>query len=238
MRCESNSISRYRKMIYFVADMNTDIYLKPTRFIDFDKESVQQFAKENSSTEASPKENAVSLYHAARDKILYSPYHLVMNPDAISASQTLERGIGYCIEKSLILAACGRFLGIPSRLGFSIVRNHISTKKFVEMLKTDMFVFHGYNEFLIDGNWVKCTPAFNKSLCEKFNTHPLEFDGTNDSIFQEFAPDGAKYMEYIHEYGTFDDLPYELFYSEIKKHYPHLFESKGENVFAAEDDFK
>jgi transglutaminase-like putative cysteine protease len=216
--------------------MEMEEYLKPTRFIDFDNTIVQDFALKHSNPDASPKANAVSLYYAVRDSVNYSPWNLIMNPDVISASQTIERGVGYCIEKSLILAAAARFIGIPSRLGFSIVRNHISTKKFVEMLRTDMFVFHGYNEFFLDGKWVKCTPAFNKSLCERFNTLPLEFDGEHDSIFQEFAPNGSKYMEYIHEYGTFADLPYDLFYSELKKHYPHLFESKGENVFALDED--
>ena len=102
------------------------------------------------------------------------------------------------------------------------------------MLRSDVFIFHGYNEFFVDGKWVKCTPAFNKSLCEKFGTLPLEFDGEHESVFQEFAPNGAQYMEYLHEYGTFDDFPYEMFFSELKKYYPHLFEEKGENDFAKE----
>jgi len=130
------------------------------------------------------------------------------------------------VEKSLLLAAVGRVHGIPSRLGFSIVKNHISTEKFTERLKSDKFVFHGYNEFWVDGKWVKCTPAFNAALCEKFGVKPLDFDGENDSIFQQFTNDGAKYMEYLHEYGQFADFPYELFVSELKLHYPHLFEKK------------
>ena len=121
-------------------------------------------------------------------------------------------------------------LGIPSRLGFSIVQNHLSTEKFVKMLRSNKFVFHGYNEFLLDGNWIKCTPAFNKLLCEKFGTVPLEFDGVHDSIFQEFSPDGQRYMKYLHEYGQFDDLPYDLFVSELKVHYPHLFDSDGNMI--------
>jgi hypothetical protein len=35
-------------------------------------------------------------------------------------------------------------------------------------------------------------------------------------------------MEYLHEYGQFDDLPYNLFVQELQAHYPHLFE--GETV--------
>lgn len=210
---------------------NFEIYLRPTSFIDWEHASISEFVKATTSVEKSDKEKVVDLYLAVRDSILYDPYHLILNPEKISASLTLQRGSGYCIEKSLVLAAAGRALGIPSRLGFSIVQNHISSKKFVEMLRTDKFVFHGYNEFWINNKWVKCTPAFNKSLCEKFDTKPLEFDGENDSIFQEYNG-GKKYMNYLHEYGQFDDLPYDLFVAELMKHYPHLFETEREIVFS------
>lgn len=199
-------------------------YLTPTKFIDSDNASVIEFAQSRTRNNKSDREKVVDLYYAVRDEILYSPYHLVLDPEQISASLTLARKTGYCVEKSLLLAAAGRVHGIPSRLGFSIVRNHISTEKFRERLRSDKFVFHGYNEFLIDGNWVKCTPAFNKTLCEKFNVPALDFDGVHDSIFQQFTADGKQYMEYLHEYGQFADFPYELFVAELKIHYPHFFE--------------
>lgn len=203
-----------------------EIYLRPTAFIDSNNPKVIEYAKAKTAGCKTDKERVIALYYAVRDEILYDPYHLILDPKAISATKTLERGSGYCIEKSLILAALGRALGIPSRLGFSIVQNHLSTPKFVEMLRTNKFVFHGYNEFWIDGHWVKCTPAFNKSLCEKFDVGALEFDGEHDSIFHEFEG-GKKYMNYIHEYGQFDDFPFDLFVQELKIHYPHLFEPGG-----------
>ncbi len=202
--------------------VNFDNFLCPTHFLDSDNPKVIGYAHSLTSTDKTDREKAVDLYYGVRDGILYDPYHIILKPEAISASLTLERGRGYCVEKSLLLAAVGRVHKIPSRLGFSIVKNHLSTQKFIEMLGSDKFVFHGYNEFWLDGKWVKCTPAFNKSLCDKFGVAPLEFDGVNDSIFHEYA-DGKKYMEYLHEYGQFDDLPYELFVYELKYHYPHLF---------------
>lgn len=211
--------------------MNFDIYLRPTAFIDSDHPKVKEYAIKNTQGCTTDKERAIAIYYAVRDNILYDPYHLILDPKVISASQTLKRGSGYCIEKSLLLAAAGRALGIPSRLGFSIVRNHLSTKKFVEMLRTDKFVFHGYNEFWLNNRWVKCTPAFNKSLCDKFGVAALEFDGENDSVFHEFAH-GQKYMEYLHEYGQFDDFPFDLFVQELKIHYPHLFEPGGKHAHA------
>lgn len=202
--------------------MNFDIYLRPTRFIDSDNPKVIAYANSLTASDKSDREKAIDLYYGVRDGILYDPHHIILEPEAISASLTLERGRGYCVEKSLLLAAAGRVHNIPSRLGFSIVKNHLSTQKFIDMLGSDKFVFHGYNEFWLEGKWVKCTPAFNKSLCEKFGVMPLEFDGLNDSIFHEYAG-GKKYMEYLHEYGQFDDLPYDLFVFELKSHYPHLF---------------
>jgi transglutaminase-like putative cysteine protease len=209
---------------------NFDIYLSPTQFIDSDHKVVISYAHRKTEAGKSDREKVVDLYYAVRDEILYDPYHLILEPEAISASKTLDRGTGYCIEKSLLLAAAGRVLNIPSRLGFSIVQNHISTQKFIDMLRTDKFVFHGYNEFWINEKWVKCTPAFNKTLCEKFNSQPLEFDGEHDSIFQEYNG-GKKYMNYLHEYGEFDDFPFDLFVSELKKHYPHLFEAQNEGSY-------
>ena len=207
--------------------MNFDIYLRPTRFIDSDNPTVIAYANAHTSPDKTDREKCVDLYYAVRDNILYDPHNLILEADVISASLTLKRGRGYCVEKSLLLCALGRVHKIPSRLGFSIVRNHLSTQKFIDHLGSDKFVFHGYNEFWLGDKWVKCTPAFNKSLCEKFGVAPLEFDGIHDSIFHEYAG-GKKYMEYLHEYGQFDDLPYDLFVHELKTHYPHLFD--GDNL--------
>ena len=209
---------------------NFEIYLRPTHFIDSDNASVIEYARAKTSADKSDKQKAIDLYLAVRDEILYNPYNLILDPNEISASLTLKRGSGYCIEKSLLLCALGRVHNIPSRLGFSIVQNHLSTRKFVEMLRTDKFVFHGYNEFWLEDKWVKCTPAFNKSLCEKFGTNALDFDGEHDSIFQEFDH-GKKYMNYLHEYGQFDDFPYELFVQELRIHYPHLFDEADASAF-------
>ena len=207
--------------------LNMEEYLRPTKFIDSDSPEIINYMHKHTNASMTDRQKAISLYLAARDDISYDPYHIILDPSVISGSQTLKREYGYCIEKSLLLAACGRAAGISSRLGFSIVQNHLSSDKFVRMLRTDKFVFHGYNEFWLDNKWVKCTPAFNKSLCEKFGTKPLEFDGIHDSIFQQFSPDGRKYMQYTHEYGQFNDLPYDLFVAEIKKHYSHLFDENG-----------
>lgn len=210
---------------------NLEPYLRPTHFIDSDNASVIAYAESKTNIAKPDPQKAIDLYYAVRDDIRYDPYHIVLNPAVISASKTLARGSGYCIEKSLLLCAAARHFGIPSRLGFSIVRNHLSTQKFREMLRSDKFVFHGYNEFWLHNKWVKCTPAFNKTLCEHFGVAALEFDGEHDSVFHEYEG-GKLYMEYLHEYGQFADFPYDLFVQELKAHYPHLFQPGMKHDYA------
>src|SRR5579863_1423557 len=128
-----------------------EIYLRPTRFLDSDNPQIVEYAKRKTSPDTSDKQKAIDLFYAVRDDIWYDPHHLILDAAVISASLTLKRGKGYCVEKSLLLAALGRAQKIPSRLGFSIVRNHLATQKFIDELGSDKFVFHGYNEFWLEG---------------------------------------------------------------------------------------
>ena len=87
---------------------------------------------------------------------------------------------------------------------------------------TDIFVFHGYAELLIEGKWVKATPAFNKALCERFGVATLEFDGVNDSVFQPYDGHGNQYMEYLRDRGRHADLPLHELRQAFEEAYPSL----------------
>ena len=93
------------------------------------------------------------------------------------------------------------------------------------MLGTDLLVYHGYCEIYLESKWVAATPAFNRELCEKLNVSPLEFDGRQDSIFQEYDEDAGRFMEYVRDHGSFETLPFEAMTSAWREHYPTLRES-------------
>lgn len=202
-------------------------YLEPTPFLDFETDEVQRYVQNCLTGINDQREQINKLYLIIRDSIEYSMYDLHLGPEYLRASYVLQASKGFCIQKSILFAACARAIGVPSRLGFADVRNHLASEKIIERLRTDLFVFHGFAELNIDGQWVKATPVFNKSLCEKFNVKPLEFDGTKDSIFQEFDQSGHKNMEYIKIYDTFSDLPHELMITTLKNAYPHIFDEKN-----------
>lgn len=198
-------------------------YLKPTEFLDFDNEAVREFAETQTQGAKNETEKAVKLYYAVRDGWQYNPYKLDLRRTGLTASNLLARNYGYCVEKAILLAASARAVGVPSRLSFYIVKNHIATGKIEQLLKTNTLVFHGAAELFLAGKWLKTTPSFNKQLCSFLRVEPLEFDGKNDSIFQEYDKAGNVFMAYLHEYGDFADMPYELYRSELKKYYPHIF---------------
>ena len=169
--------------------------------------SVMDFAQSHLGDASSDVDRAVRLFYAVRDIIRYDPYRIDLTTTGMKASTTLETGRGWCVSKAILLAACCRSIEIPARLGFADVRNHLSTERLRQRMRTDIFYWHGYTEVFLDGNWVKATPAFNIELCEKFRLLPLEFDGKNDSLYHPFDIEGNRHMEYVNQRGTYADLP-------------------------------
>ncbi len=198
-------------------------YLEAGTFVDSDHEAVISYAQRVGGSDGTDLEKAVRLYYAVRDDFRYDPYGVEMTEPGMKGSSVLERGNGFCITKGALMAAGCRALGIPARLGFADVRNHLASKRMVELMQTDLFVYHGYVEIWLEGKWVKATPAFNLSLCEKFGTLPLEFDGRNDSVFHPYDAAGNQHMEYITDHGTFADLPFEDIKASFEKHYPAMY---------------
>lgn len=199
-------------------------YLVPTYYIDSDHPRIIEFAK-NNCTETDPDiKKAVQLNLAVRDGIRYNPYTIEPDKNNMKASTTLKNGQGYCVAKAVLLTACLRSRQIPARLGFADVRNHLNTKRLKKLMGTDTFIYHGYTEIFLNGNWVKATPAFNLELCDNFNVKPLDFDGVNDSIFHPFDKTGNRHMEYVKDHGTFADLPWDTILAASQKLYPLYFE--------------
>lgn len=182
-------------------------YLDPTDIIDCTHEEIRAFAEEKLGDARDPVDKAVRLYYAVRDGIRYDPYYPFYRPEHYRASNVLKGRRGFCIPKVSLLCALGRASGIPSRAGFATVRNHLATRQLIDFIGSDLFVYHGFTEFFLEGKWIKATPAFNKELCERHGVPPLEFNGREDSIFQPYGADNRRFMEYVEFHGVFADIP-------------------------------
>ena len=186
---------------------NFDPYLQPTAIIDSDHPAVRAFAEATAGETTDAVEKSVRLYYAVRDGVWYDPYHPFFLPEHYRASNILKDRRGFCIPKVSLLCALGRACGIPSRAGFATVRNHLATRQLLEFIGSDIFAYHGFTEFFLEGQWVKATPAFNSELCRRHGVAPLEFNGREDSMFQPFNSENRKFMEYLEFHGSFADIP-------------------------------
>lgn len=208
--------------------------LKATAMVDADHPAVIEYAQKHSNPDASETANAVNLYYAVRDDFRYDPYTIDLCVDGLRASKVLEIDRGWCVTKANLLAACCRAIGIQARLGYADVRNHLSTERMREHMGTDLFVWHGYTSILLNDKWVKATPAFNLELCEKFRLHPLEFDGSEDSIYHPFDLDGRQHMEYVEFRGEYDDVPLNEMLQGMHEAYPGMMDTLVQGDFDAE----
>jgi transglutaminase-like putative cysteine protease len=188
-------------------------YLKPTYCIDHTESSIIEKSRElvQDVSEKNDIERGIKLFYFVRDEIKYivkydNDYYKRSN---LKASATLARGYGFCIQKAVLLAALARAIGIPSRLHFNDIVNHMTSKKYREFVGNDKFLYHGYTELFLNGKWVEANVAFDKELCERKNWPIVEFDGIKPGLFAHQDESGKPFIDYIKDHGTFARVPYQ-----------------------------
>ncbi|UCC60610.1 MAG: transglutaminase domain-containing protein [Dehalococcoidia bacterium] len=184
-------------------------YLRCSEIIDCYTESIRTRAQALTEGLESAQDKAVALFYFVRDQIKFNSYAEGENLDYNKASVILEKGNGFCYQKAIVLVAMARATGIPARLGFADIRNHLLSEKFREkMFGSNILVYHGWAELYIDGKWVRATPAYDIEMCLENSFIPVDFDGVNDARLHSHTEDGRMHIEYIREHGHYDDLPW------------------------------
>ncbi len=200
--------------------------LAPTQFIESDHPAVIAFATDAIGGTSDEVKRAVRLFYAVRDDIRYDPY-VPLEKDVLKASFTLQRGASFCVPKAILLAAAARAVGIPARVAFADVRNHLTSGRLLELMGTDVFVYHGYTVLQLGGRWIKATPTFNLSLCERFGVKALDFDGREDALLHANDESGNKHMEYVVDHGVYDDVPLDAMLAAWAEAYPGFTDLVG-----------
>jgi transglutaminase-like putative cysteine protease len=205
----------------------SDEFLAPARYVDSDAPTIIAFAQAAAGEDGDALARVLRLYRAVRDDIIYDPYVDLSDPANFRASGVLAAGRAFCIGKAALLAAACRVIGVPARVGYADVRNHLSSPRLTEHMGTDVYVWHSYADILIDGAWVKATPTFNSTMCRRIGLEPLAFDGRSDSLLHPYDSSGRLYMQYLTDRGTYADVPYDAIMAAFRAHYPALMARHG-----------
>jgi transglutaminase-like putative cysteine protease len=203
-------------------------FVRATSFIDSDHSSIIAFARAKTESGQNELDRALLLYNAVRDEISYELYLDYRSENTYRASAVLQAGSGFCVGKAALLAACARAINIHARVGYADVKNHLTSPRLRAVMGTDLFVWHSYAELRIDNRWVKATPAFDAQLCARVGVLPLDFDGRNDSLFQPYDKEGKQHMEYVHDRGTYADVPADTIAQAMCASYPGLIAAAEE----------
>lgn len=203
------------------------VCLAPAEFVDSDHPEVQALAAQTIAGAATQQDKLRALYLAVRDGVRYDPYVDFRSAGVFRGSSVLRAQRGYCVGKAAAFAALCRAAGIPARVCFADVRNHLATENLTKSMGTDLFAWHGYTECWSGDRWVKASPTFNRTLCDKLGVAPLDFDGRSDAVMQAFDTKNARFMEYVRDHGAYFDVPAKFIQAEMFAQYPHLVREGG-----------
>ena len=180
-----------------------------TDVIEADAPAIRELA-DRVAGDAEGAEAARLLFEWVRDEIRYD-----MAPDVTcranwKATETLERGAGFCQQKAVLLAALLRARDIPAGLVLQDLLDHKIPPHYVEFIGSQRLEAHGLTCAYIDGRWVRLDPTLPRSFVEKKRYRLVEFDGEDDAVLAETDLDGEPHFEVLEELGTWGDLPDEI----------------------------
>ena len=193
-------------------------FLQETRFLDLSNPALKKKTCALVDSINDLREQVKAIFFFVRDEIKYNPYTSFLQPEDYIASKTLLRGEGFCIQKAALFTALLRILKIPAKLYFADIRNHLAPAK-LRALMGDVFIYHCYCGVLIEGEWLKLAPTFNREMCAKIRVETNDFDGFHDALLPLTNLDGALYVEYVKDRGEAADIPFNDIISAFKGFY-------------------
>lgn len=151
------------------------------------------------------------LFYFARDQVAYSVYVPWEELEDYLALNTLARGRGFCVQKAALLCALARAAGIPARLGFADIKNHLLPEHLEDMIPDKVLYYHCFVEWRLEGNWRKATPSFDRALSEKKGWRLVEFDPAGDALLPSHDLEGRRHVQYLRYHGWREGVPLQEF---------------------------
>ena len=198
-------------------------YLKPTFTIESNHKLIRGKTKELTKEHVANVSKAKSLFYFVRDQIKYTIFVQIRREADYKATATLQKGEGYCVQKAVLMTALARASGIPARLGFADIIDHMLPQEYINIQGTNVTVYHGFVELYLNGRWIMVDTAYDLNACKKYRIIPVEFDGEHDAKIRPTDMDGNLHTEYVKFHGSFQDLPHAQIINATKQAYGQDF---------------
>lgn len=160
--------------------------------------------------DATGKDLVRRLFEWVRDDVKYEMSPEVHTRADWKATGTLERGYGFCQQKSVLLAALLRARGIPAGIVVQDLLDHKIPQHYVDFIGHQRLEAHGLVCAHVDGEWVLLDATLPRRLCEKKRYRLVEYDGSGDAVLPATDLDGQPHFEVVEEIGVWPDMPDEI----------------------------
>ncbi len=194
-------------------------YLQPNREIEAAHPLIRQTAEEVTRGSIGERDKAVRIFYYVRDAIRYNMYPKDTSAGGYCASAVLQRGEGWCLQKSVLAASLYRASGIPAGLTYAEVVNHRLGQKAYDAIGTNHFSPHTFVEIYLNDSWIPVTPVFDAPLCAQLGVPAVEFDGAHPALLSPRDLIGRPYMEYLTKTRCYPVLYWPHVLGEIKRVY-------------------
>ncbi len=165
-------------------------YIEPTEFCDCRNDVIIKKSNELIGQTSIPKDAAIKIFNFVRDEIPFEAYRADER-----ASDTLQRGTGFCVTKSNLQIALLRAIGIPARYHHVHLRKEILSGVIpaasLDLIPEGVITYHPWCECYLNNNWVSCEALYPKKLVSelrqggfitKEQIPTIDWDGETDLI--------------------------------------------------------
>jgi hypothetical protein len=169
------------------AHQGLDEYFQSTGLCDCDSVAIRGKDREITEDAADPQEAATKIFYHVRDQIQFGMDHC-----DVKASDTLRKGIGFCITRTNPQVALLRAVSIPARyhqgiLSKDSLKGIIPT--FGHKFTPDRIWWHPWCECYLSERWIPCDTLLDKRLYDsllnkgrirKGKIPTIDWDGVHD----------------------------------------------------------
>ncbi len=163
-------------------------YLKPTFLCDSNSGEIIKKAHELTKHTRTPKGAALRIFYFVRDEILFC-----FDFTDVKASETLEKGLGFSLQKTNLQVALLRAAGIPARYCQVTCKKQTLRGIISSLLYTVLpeVIPHSWCECYLSGKWVSCEATLDKALVDSMTQRgfttarripTIDWDGANNLI--------------------------------------------------------
>ena len=118
--------------------MDTPEFLAAGDFVDSKAPRVVAFAQAATADATGELDKVLRLYRAVRDGIVLRPRCRLRRRGKLSRQRRARGGAGVLHRQGGAAGATARAVGVPARVGYADVRNHLTSPRLYELMRTDV----------------------------------------------------------------------------------------------------